>query len=141
METARDGNSRHEDSQPAIWRLFPMATLKLVFALAVLGLVILVGIKVVPPYFSNYEFQDAVKTEALQSTYTTRSEEEIRTAIIKQAHSYDIDLTDKQVHVSRSGVNGNGTLSIEAEYSVPLELPGYSTDLEFHVSSKNKGVF
>ena len=118
-----------------------MATLKLVFALAVFGLVILVGFKVIPPYFSNYEFQDAVKTEALQSTYTTRSEEEIRTAIIKQAHSYDIDLTDKQVHVSRSGVNGNGTLSIEAEYSVPLELPGYSTDLEFHVSTKNKGVF
>ncbi|MGB9202551.1 MAG: hypothetical protein WCB94_01120 [Terriglobales bacterium] len=119
-----------------------MATLKLVFAVAIFGLVILVGIKVVPPYFSNYEFQDAVKTEALQSTYTSRSEEDIRTAIIKQAHSYDIELTDKQVHVSRSGTGiGNGSIAIECDYSVPIELPGYSTDLEFHVSSKNRGIY
>src|ERR1700687_3146909 len=119
-----------------------MATLKLVFGLAVFGLVILVGIKVIPPYFSNYEFQDAVKAEALQSTYTTRSEEDIRTAIIKQAHSYDIELTDKQVHVSRSGTgNGNGTIAIDCDYSVPIELPGYSTTVDFHVSSKNRGIY
>jgi hypothetical protein len=119
-----------------------MATLKLIFALGVFGLVILVGIKVIPPYFSNYEFQDAVKTEALQSTYTARSEEDIRTAVIKQAHSYDIELTDKQVHVLRSGSGiGTGTIAIDCDYSVPLELPGYSTDLEFHVSSKNRGVY
>jgi hypothetical protein len=122
--------------------MFLMATLKLVFAVAIFGLVILVGIKVVPPYFSNYEFQDAVKTEALQSTYTPRSEEDIRTSIIKQAHSYDIELTDKQVHVSRSGSGiGTGSIAIECDYTVPIELPGYSTDLEFHVSSKNKGIY
>jgi transglutaminase/protease-like cytokinesis protein 3 len=122
--------------------MFLMATLKLVFGLAAFGLVILVGIKVIPPYFSNYQFQDAVKTEALQSTYTSRSEEDIRTAIVKQAHSYDIELTDKQVHVTRLGSGiGTGTIAIDCEYSVPLELPGYSTDLEFHVSSKNRGIY
>lgn len=119
-----------------------MATLKLVFGLAVFGLVILVGIKVIPPYFSNYQFEDAIKTETLQSTYTTRSEEDIRAAIIKQAHSYDIELTDKQVHVTRSGSGiGTGTIAVDCEYSVPLELPGYSTNLEFHVSSKNRGIY
>jgi transglutaminase/protease-like cytokinesis protein 3 len=119
-----------------------MATLKLVFGLAVFALVILVGIKVIPPYFSNYEFQDAIKAEALQSTYTPRSEEDIRTAVIKQAHSYDIELTDKQVHVSRSGSGiGTGTIAIDCDYSVPLELPGYSTNLEFHVSTKNRGIY
>jgi transglutaminase/protease-like cytokinesis protein 3 len=118
-----------------------MATLKLIFGLAVFAVVILVGIKVIPPYFSNYEFQDAIKGEALQSTYTTRSEEDIRTAVIKQARSYDIELTAQQIHVSRSGVNGTGTLTIEAEYSVPLELPGYSTNLEFQVSTKNRGIY
>jgi hypothetical protein len=119
-----------------------MSTLKLVFGLAVFGLVILLGVKLIPPYFSNYQLEDAIKTEALQSTYTTRTEEEIRTAIIKQAHSYDIELTEKQVRVIRSGSgNGTGTLAIECEYNVPVELPGYSTILEFHPSSKNRGVF
>jgi hypothetical protein len=118
-----------------------MATLKLVFALAIFGVLVLVGIRVIPPYFSNYEFEDAVKSEALQSTYSTRTEDDIRAAVIKQAHNYDIELTPKQVHVSRSGVNGNGTLAIEADYTVPIELPGYSTTVDFHVSSKNRGIY
>ncbi len=111
------------------------------FCLAVLVAFVMLGIKVIPPYFSNYELEDSIKTEALQSTYTTRTEDDIRDTIIKQAHNYDIALTPKQVHVARVGGMGNGSLSIDAEYSVPLELPGYSTTLDFHPSSKNKGVF
>ena len=80
-----------------------MATLKLVFAVAIFGLVILVGIKVIPPYFSNYEFEDAVKTEALNQPTPRARKKTFATAMIKQAHSYDIELTAKQVHVTRSG--------------------------------------
>jgi len=118
-----------------------MATLKLIFGVAIFGLVILLGLKIIPPYFSNYELEDAIKTEALNSTYSTHSEEEIRDAVIKQAHSYDIELTPKQVHVSRTGGYGTVTTFIECEYSVPIELPGYSTALEFHPSSKNRGMY
>ena len=118
-----------------------MATLKLVLGFAVFGMLALVGLKVIPPYFSNYELEDAIKTESVQATYSTRSEDDIRDAIIKQARNYDIALTPKQVKVTRVGAYGNGSLNIEAEYSVPLELPGYSTTLEFHPSSKNKGVY
>jgi hypothetical protein len=50
-------------------------------------------------------------------------------------------LTPKQVHVQRVGSLGTGTLSIDAEYSVPVDLPGYSTTLEFHPSTQNKGVY
>jgi hypothetical protein len=118
-----------------------MATLKLVLGVGIFGALVLLGIKVVPPFFANYQFEDAIKTEATQSTYSTRSEEDVRESILKQAHSLDIALTAKQVHVTRVGGYGTGTLSIEAEYSVPIELPGYTTTLEFHPSSKNKGVF
>jgi|SRR5208337_4140473 len=118
-----------------------MATLKLIFGVAIFGLVILVCIKVIPPYFSNYELEDAIKTEALNSTYTARSEEEIRDSVIKQAHRYDIELTAKQVHVTRVGNYGSGTTAIECDYSVPIDLPGYSTAIEFHPSTKNKGMY
>lgn len=118
-----------------------MATLKLIFGFAVFAALALVGLKVIPPYFSNYELEDAIKTESVQATYSTRSEDDIREAIIKQARNYDIMLTPKQVKVTRVGGFGNGSLNIEAEYSVPLDLPGYSTTLEFHPSSKNKGVY
>ncbi len=118
-----------------------MATLKLLFGLVIFGAVALVCIKLIPPFFSNYELEDAIKTEALQSTYTTRTEDDVRNAVIKHARDYDIALTPKQVHVSRVGSFGTGTLAIDAEYSVPIELPGYSTTLDFHPSTKNKGTF
>ncbi|MGB9235615.1 MAG: hypothetical protein WCC04_14490 [Terriglobales bacterium] len=118
-----------------------MATLRLVLGFAVFALVGLVCLKLIPPFFSNYELEDAIKTDALQATYSTRSEEDIRTAVIKHARDYDIELTPKQVHVTRVGSFGNGTLTIEADYSVPLDFPGYSTSLDFHPSSNNRGVF
>ena len=64
----------------------------------------LVGLKIIPPYFANYELEDAIKKEALQSTYSTRSEEDIRATVIKEAHDYDIPLTPKQVQITRVGV-------------------------------------
>jgi hypothetical protein len=97
--------------------------------------------KLIPPFFANYELEDAIKTEATQSTYSTRTEEDVRQTIIKEARSYDIALTPKQVHVTRVGNFGSGTLAIDAEYSVPIDLPGYSTTLEFHPSTQNKGVY
>jgi hypothetical protein len=118
-----------------------MGTLKLVLGFGVMAALVLAGVKVIPPFFANYELEDAIKTEATQSTYSTRTEDDIRESIIKQARSYDIALTPKQVHVTRVGSFGQGTLSIDAEYSVPVDLPGYSTTLQFHPSSQNKGVY
>ena len=118
-----------------------MPTLKLVLGVAIFGVLVLVGIKLIPPFFANYELEDAIKTEALNATYSTRSEDDVRDAVIKQARNYDIALTPKQVHVSRLGGFGSGSLNIEVDYSVPIDLPGYSTTIEFHPATKNKGVY
>jgi hypothetical protein len=118
-----------------------MPTLKMIAGLAVIVAMLIVGWAIVPAYFNNYEFEDALKNEALQATYSSRSEEEIRDVIVKRARDFDIPLTPKQVHVSRTGMYGNGSLLIETSYSVPVNLPGYETTLEFHPSTKNKGVF
>jgi hypothetical protein len=118
-----------------------MATLKLVSGFAIIGLAIFVCCKLIPPFFANFELEDAMKTEATQSTYSTRTEEDIRASIIKVARNYDIPLTPQQVRVMRIGGYGVGTLSIDAEYTVPLDLVGYSTILNFHPGSQNKGVF
>ena len=118
-----------------------MGTVKMLLGILVVAAMVMVGIKILPAYFSNYEFEDAIKNEAVQATYTARTEDDIRDSILKRAREYDIPLTAKQVHVSRTGSMGAGNLTIEADYSVPVNLPGYSTTLEFHASTKNKGVF
>jgi hypothetical protein len=118
-----------------------MPTFRLLFGLCLIFGTAFLGFKIIPPFFSNYELEDAIKNDALQGTYSTHSEQDIRDLVIRHARDYDIALTPKQVHVTRLGGFGNGTMTIEAEYSVPLELPGYTTTLDFHPSSQNKGVF
>jgi len=115
--------------------------MKAIFGVLVMVAVAIVCIKLIPPYFSNYEFEDFIKNEALQSTYGNRSENDIRDSVIKHARDYDIQLTTAQVKVTRSGTSGTGSLSIEANYSVPVSLPGYTTTLEFHPSTQNKGIY
>jgi len=115
--------------------------MKAMFGVLVMVAVAIVCMKLIPPYFSNYEFEDFIKNEALQSTYGSRSENDIRDSVIKHARDYDIELTTAQVKVTRSGINGVGSLSIQADYSVPVSFPGYTTTLEFHPSTKNKGIY
>jgi hypothetical protein len=115
--------------------------MKAIFGVLVMVAVAILCIKLIPPYFSNYEFEDFIKNEALQSTYGNRSENDIRDSVIKHAREYDIELTAAQVKVTRSGLSGTGSLSIEADYSIPVSLPGYTTTLEFHPSTKNKGIY
>ena len=67
--------------------------------------------------------------------------DDIHDAIIKHARDYDLWLTCKQVRISRSGINGNRSLSIDAESGVPGQ-PARLVDvaLDFHPSNKDKGV-
>ena len=119
-----------------------MGKIKLLFGLGVIVAVIYGGAEVIPPYFSNYEFEDSIKEEALHSTYGTKTEDAIRDAVFKKAQDLEIPLTREQIKVQRTGSGqGSGTVSIEADYSVHVDLPGYPLDVHFAPSSRNKGVF
>ena len=100
------------------------------------------GVKVIPPCYLNYEFEDAIKNEALQATYSNRSVDDIRDAVIKHAAGlrHCADATSRCIFRGWAA-SALALLAIEADYSVPLELPGYSTTIDFHPSSKNKGVY
>lgn len=118
-----------------------MGTLKLVLGIGVFAAVILFGLAFVPPFFANYQFEDVLKTEALAATYSTRSEDDIKSSVLKKAKDLDIPLTEKQLRVTRTGTSGSGSLTISADYAVPVSVPGYETTLEFHPTSTNKGLF
>jgi len=117
-----------------------MGAIKMTFGLFVIVAAVYLGAMLVPPYFENYEFQDAVKNEATLDTYTTKTEKDIRTAVFKQAQDLDIPISEEQIHVQRSGGMGNGTIIIRAPYVVHVDIPGYPMDLHFDASTANKGV-
>lgn len=118
-----------------------MGTIKLVVGIFVIVATVYVGAEVIPPYFANYEFEDAVKNEATISTYSTKPEDAIRDSVFKKAQELEIPVSKDQIKVHREGPVGGGYVLIDAAYTVHVDLPGYPLDLNFDASTKNKGTW
>ena len=118
-----------------------MGTFKMFLGIFVIVAGVYVSAKVLPPYFSNYQFQDAIKDEATRDSYAAKSETDIQASIFKKAQEYDIPITQEGIHVERQGNQFSGTVIIRAPYVVHVDLPGYPLDLHFEASTLNKGVF
>jgi hypothetical protein len=118
-----------------------MGSFKLVLGIcAIVATVYLIG-ELAPPFFSNYQFQDAIKTIAQMNTYSAKSEDAIREEIFKKAQELDVPINKEQIKITRIGSAYAGSVTIEAPYSVHLNLPGYPLDLNFDPSSSNRSVF
>ena len=115
--------------------------MKMVFGILIMVAAVILIATLAPPYFSNYQFEDALKTESQMSTYTSKTEDVIRDEVFKKAQEMDIPITKEQIKVVRNGVVGTGSVSIDASYIVHVNLPGYPMDLHFDASARNKGVF
>jgi hypothetical protein len=118
-----------------------MGSIKLIFGIFVIVAAIFLGAELVPPYFSNYQFEDGIKSEAQLATYSTKPEDAIRDTVFKKAQELEIPITREQIKVHRTGPTGTGTVMIEAAYTIHVNLPGYPLDLHFDPSVKNKGAF
>lgn len=118
-----------------------MGTIKLGIGLGVVVVAVYLGASLIPVYYSNYQFQDVIKTEATLETYTTKPEADIQDTIFKKAQDLEIPLAKEQIRVQRRGVQGTGSLTIVAPYTVHVVLPGYPLDLHFDPSTENKSPF
>jgi hypothetical protein len=118
-----------------------MGSLKLVVGLFTIVAVVYLVAELAPPFFSNYQFEDVIKTEAQMGTYSTKSDDTIREEVFKKAQELEVPITKEQIKIRRIGSAYAGSVSIEAPYTVHLNLPGYPLDLNFDPSSTNKSVF
>lgn len=118
-----------------------MESIKLIFGLFVIVAAIYLGVALVPAYYTNYELQDALNNEALMATNSGKTEDAIQESVFKQAHQLGIDISRDDVKVQRNGAQFSGSVSIEVDYTVHVNLPGYPFDLHFAPVATNKGVF
>lgn len=115
-----------------------MKNVKAFLGIFVVLAMVYVAFKLVPPYFNNFQFQDAIESEArLAANSPTRTEQEIREIVAKRAAEYDVPLTIDQINVQRSG----SEVQIWAKYTIHVELPGYPVDLKFEPATKGKRGF
>ncbi|MGH9531087.1 MAG: DUF4845 domain-containing protein [Terriglobales bacterium] len=114
-----------------------MKTLKALVSVGIVVAMVYVAFRLVPPYFNNYQFQDALESEARLASYGQKSEQEIRDIIAKKATEFSIPLTADQINVQRSG----NEVQISAKYTIHVDLPGYPLDLKFEPGTKSKRAY
>ncbi|HET9407301.1 MAG TPA: hypothetical protein VFO39_08690 [Candidatus Sulfotelmatobacter sp.] len=117
-----------------------MGTLKGILGFAVIAVALYTCWEVIPPELANYQYQDDLRDIAMMAAANpSRSEEDLRVAAVKKAQERNISLQAEQVTVQRIGSVGAVAFYIAADYSVPVDLPGYSFTLHFTPSSGNRG--
>jgi len=114
------------------------AKINLLITLIILGSMIFAGVKVIPVYFANYQFQDSLNSESrfALTGYPKRSMDDVRNDIFKKAQDLGIPAKKEDIQVSMD----NGYVSISLDYSVPIDLAVYQFTLQFHPHADNHSI-
>jgi len=118
-----------------------MGLIKVFFGLFVIVISLYLCVELIPPYYSNYEFQDALNTEALLSTNSAKTEDAIQDSVYKKAQELELPVTKESIVVHRVGTQGSGSVSIDVPYTIHIDMPVHPLDLHFDVAATNKGAF
>lgn len=112
--------------------------LKGLFSLAILSGIIFVCVKIVPPYFANYQFQDAIEAESrfALSGYPKKTNDDIVMDVVKKAQDLGIPAKADDVRL----VITNSDVDISLDYSVPIDLIVYQFTLQFHPHADNHTI-
>jgi hypothetical protein len=104
---------------------------------AAIGLfAVYLAFKFVPPYVSEYQLQDKMQEQARFGIVNRYSEEQVRDNVFKVAQDLELPIKREDIKVSVS----LQTVKIALEYTVPVEMFFYSTELHFSPSSENKSL-
>lgn len=97
-----------------------------------------VGIKVVPIYVENYQFQDSIQAESrfALTGYPKKSPDDVRNDILKKAKELDLPVKPEDIRVSMT----NGAVEISADYSYTFDLAVYQWTHDFHPHADNHSI-
>src|SRR5690348_13509393 len=112
--------------------------LNLIITLVILGSMVFAGVKVVPVYFANYQFQDAIESESrfALTGYPKKSIGDIRDDVWQKAQELSIPVQKDDIQVDVT----NGSVTISLDYSVPIDLAVYQLTLQFHPHADNHTI-
>ena len=110
--------------------------LKTVITLAIIVLAIYSAVKIVPIYVSEYQLSDKMQEQARFAVVNHYTEDQIRDNIFKVVQDLEIPAKRESIKV----VATNSIVKISMEYTVPVDLFFYHTDLHFSPSSENKAL-
>jgi archaellum component FlaF (FlaF/FlaG flagellin family) len=106
--------------------------LKALVYLAILIIAVFVAIKIVPVYVAEYQLKDKITEQARFAVVNRYSDEQIKDSIFRTIQDLDIPAKRDDVKVAAT----NHGLMISVNYTVPVDLLVYQTELNFSPSSE-----
>jgi hypothetical protein len=104
-----------------------VAKWRLATGIAVLVLLALIGFALLPPYISNFQFQQYLNALVGDPASATVPVGQVKDRVVAKATSLGIRLAEQDVHVIRT----DSEFKIEVLYLVRVDLTAYSVDLHF----------
>lgn len=95
------------------------------FGLVFMAIAVLVAYKMIPVKIKNAEMRAAISDEAKSAG--THNDGQIREYIFAKASEDRLPLAKEDIHITRA----NNEITIDVEYTVPVEFPGYT--YQWHV--------
>ena len=108
--------------------------LKALVYTVILAAAVFVAVKVVPAYVAEYELKDKMGEQARFAIVNRYTEEQIRDNIFKTIQDLDIPARREDVKVTTT----NHGIEITVNYTVPVDLMVYKTELNFSPSSEGR---
>ena len=117
-----------------------MGRAKLILGLAVLALAIIAGWQIASCELANLEFHEELRDIAAQGgarigLLSFNTDEELRSAVIREAKKHEIQIAPEQITVERAGTPPAQTIYLSVDYRARVALPGCSFTIHFHPSS------
>ncbi len=112
-------------------------TLRAILTVAVLAAIVYAATQILPVYVHNYELQDNLRQLSIQAMAGQRpTVESVRNAVLERAHDLDLPVKADDVKVVLTG----GKITIDLDYTVPIDLKVYTLNLHFTPSAENRAI-
>jgi len=109
---------------------------KTFFAIAFLAAVVFSCIKIIPVYVNKFQFQDYLQNETPFWLTQRASVDVIRSNIMGKADELGLPIAAEQVVVTATP----NRVSVNVDYTVPVDLKVYTLQLHFTASSENRSI-
>lgn len=147
LPVSPDGERLRRDDAPATSAAHPApfrsrrqrgeGKIKTILFLLFFASVIFIGFRTVPAYVAEYQLADKMQESARFAVVTRQNEDQIRESIYKVIQDLEIPAKKEDIKIT----NTNNLVTIAIDYSVPVDLWFYQTEMHFSPSSANKSLF
>jgi hypothetical protein len=106
--------------------------IKAIIYTVILAVAVYVAVKVVPIYVAEYQLKDKITEQARFAVVNHYTEDQVKDILFKVIQDLDIPAKRDDIKVE----NTNHGLMISVNYSVPVDLSVYKTEITFSPSSE-----